>query len=991
MKQKRPKLEKRQTTTKSRKKIGLFYKINFSILLTLSLLLLYFVVLVSTKPKSIPYVTKTIETKVKERFGDDSTIEQTYLSFTKYGTLKIAISNLNIPQNLNETEEKQAFIFPKVETEFSLINLLFLNFNPRVIKIIDSEITIDRSEKPLIGSELVVPEVKNDESKTLSNLLVAIKEKGFLVKQFEIRNAKLTIKNPKITTNILIKKSKIRTSIRKGISYISLVNKVNFNQQASDVDLNLNCQLQKESELGCEGFLENFVPNSIANLHPILSNLNNIEATLSLSLSFSLKDSGFEDISFKAEAAKGSFNFLNFFHQKIDFSNFALKGSYDHKGGILNLSEIKTDFLIDEEKHIFKENDDRNSHLMMSFAISNLNNEEDKKMDFDISLKNVANNELEKFWPSALAHSGIRSWVLSHIKNGLIKDAHAKFSITHNDQKSELNDMNAQVSFAGFYLKYDESFPAISNLSGDANFSHNSMKINISNGEVLNSKISDSLVSIDNFSAPKILLNIVGSSRGDASDSMKHIDNTSDFSNMIEKYLNGNSQNNFEIIIPLASNNMLKDSYISVNSAIANLSNDYIRGGVIVSSKKNFGSKNFITNIDLTTGNLDIKALDIKKESGIEGGLELVVAIPNAKTIQLNNIALWKKEETQNKGITKISRAKISGNVEFEIAPFLLTSISLKNDNFGKNNYDFSYKTDKKSSTQKLVIKGRNLNLGPLIEQKAFFKPKGGGFKNSQFQIALDNIYFLRGKKIKSFYLATNSRNDFLDNISVKGFYGNKKSIFLQSVKQENLNLINGKIDDVGYVAEMLGILNTISSGNAEVKIRVKVANNKQIYDGQIEVNDGITIFENNTVKRLSKNDLFSKIKDSIFSENKTTFDSVRLEFEMKDNLLNINSLIANNYKIGITAKGFVNLKDDSFEIKGMIVPGFIVNNLFGIGNIPILGSVINGLLTGGQGGGLFGIRYEYIKKPGDKEASFETNKVSAFVPTTIRNLFDAI
>ena len=53
-----------------------------------------------------------------------------------------------------------------------------------------------------------------------------------------------------------------------------------------------------------------------------------------------------------------------------------------------------------------------------------------------------------------------------------------------------------------------------------------------------------------------------------------------------------------------------------------------------------------------------------------------------------------------------------------------------------------------------------------------------------------------------------------------------------------------------------------------------------------------IGIFENNTVKRLSKNDLFSKIKDSIFSENKTTFDSVRLEFEMKDNLLNINSFL---------------------------------------------------------------------------------------------------
>jgi hypothetical protein len=73
-----------------------------------------------------------------------------------------------------------------------------------------------------------------------------------------------------------------------------------------------------------------------------------------------------------------------------------------------------------------------------------------------------------------------------------------------------------------------------------------------------------------------------------------------------------------------------------------------------------------------------------------------------------------------------------------------------------------------------------------------------------------------------------------------------------------------------------------------------------------------------------------------------------------------------------------------------MIVPGFIINNLFGIGKIPVLGSVV-GILTGGEGGGLFGIRYEYTKNKGDKEAKFETSKVSSFVPTTIKSLFDLI
>ena len=113
------------------------------------------------------------------------------------------------------------------------------------------------------------------------------------------------------------------------------------------------------------------------------------------------------------------------------------------------------------------------------------------------------------------------------------------------------------------------------------------------------------------------------------------------------------------------------------------------------------------------------------------------------------------------------------------------------------------------------------------------------------------------------------------------------------------------------------------------------------------------------------------------------------LDFSYQNSVITIKSLIANNFKIGITAKGNINLADDSMQIKGMIIPGYIVNSLFGLGNIPVLGGVIRGILIGGEGGGIFSIRYEYLKKPSDKEGQFSTNKVSAFVPSSISSLFE--
>jgi hypothetical protein len=130
---------------------------------------------------------------------------------------------------------------------------------------------------------------------------------------------------------------------------------------------------------------------------------------------------------------------------------------------------------------------------------------------------------------------------------------------------------------------------------------------------------------------------------------------------------------------------------------------------------------------------------------------------------------------------------------------------------------------------------------------------------------------------------------------------------------------------------------------------------------------------------------------NKIFSNNKTTFNSVKIDFSLLNKKLELKSLIANNYKIGITAKGVFDLENNSYDIKGMIIPGFIVNNLFGIGKIPFIGGVISGILTGGEGGGLFGIKYEYKKLADQKEPVFETSAVSAFVPVTLRNLFDAI
>lgn len=145
----------------------------------------------------------------------------------------------------------------------------------------------------------------------------------------------------------------------------------------------------------------------------------------------------------------------------------------------------------------------------------------------------------------------------------------------------------------------------------------------------------------------------------------------------------------------------------------------------------------------------------------------------------------------------------------------------------------------------------------------------------------------------------------------LKGNYGKKQFINLITAKnpKEDFIATNGRITDIGYLAEGLGISNVISAGDADVKLQNKIIDKKSVLKGKVEINNSITIYDSPSVKKLAKNSLFSKVRDKIFSNDKTIFDSVKLEFEMHDSILNIKSLVANNYKIGITAKGEVDLK----------------------------------------------------------------------------------
>ncbi len=83
---------------------------------------------------------------------------------------------------------------------------------------------------------------------------------------------------------------------------------------------------------------------------------------------------------------------------------------------------------------------------------------------------------------------------------------------------------------------------------------------------------------------------------------------------------------------------------------------------------------------------------------------------------------------------------------------------------------------------------------------------------------------------------------------------------------------------------------------------------------------------------------------------------------------------------IGLTTGGIIDLAKDQAHLRGIVVPGFALNNL--LSNVPLLGP----LLTGGKNGGVFAISYS-LDGPLDALKT-DINMMAAMTPGALRELF---
>jgi len=184
------------------------------------------------------------------------------------------------------------------------------------------------------------------------------------------------------------------------------------------------------------------------------------------------------------------------------------------------------------------------------------------------------------------------------------------------------------------------------------------------------------------------------------------------------------------------------------------------------------------------------------------------------------------------------------------------------------------------------------------------------------------------------------------------------------------------RANDAGTVLKNLGIYDYVNSGYMVVKAtRPK----KKPFKGTFKLQN-FDATQITLATRLAA--VLSPVGIiNLFSEDeRLSIGEFKSDFTYSEDEVTFQNGVGSSLSVGFTADGKFDRVARIMDVKGSVVPAYVINSI--LGNIPIIGDLLNG----GKGQGLFAVDYK-IQGPFE-EPEVDANPLSALAPGFIRNIF---
>ena len=952
----------------------LLFKISMVAFSFLFLFLVFFITILSIKPRKINIINDYLLEKLNN-------IKQIDFSYDTKNSLLQINKELELEYDIDNFSAKNdniSFSIPKIIVKIDFSDLLIGKINIKNVSFVDGNLKIFLNNKTNID--------KNEENirykdvlQNIQNKLALTNDYSFIAKKLDFDNFKIDLikNNKQLLTSLINSKSNI--DIRGKNFNIDQNIKVVLNNSEKSSELDLLCNINIKNDKKCTIKLYDIDVQELKNifkerakLYSYLQNIYsifNLETNIYMDNDFNIKSGNLNLFS-----SGGNFYLKDFFDEKIDFKNLAINTTFNNNFKEFNIESLKTKF--------------DNTDFFLSMFIKNLTNY--SNIDLNLEANNVILKELKKLWPNFLGQEdGIRPWVLTHILSGKSPKAIANmnFKYFHNNnhkKESGLQKIYSKIELSNVLLNYDNYFPIVKNINGNAIFTKNNMKIQINSAKILDSSITKGNISM-NFHDQIPILNIKTDIKGPSSDLFIHIDKNdaklikTSANNVISDFY---TKSHLELSIPLVHNLDFHKVSIDVNSNIFNKIDSIFKNNsnILVSFNKPKNSNSFSGKINFSNSYIEFLPLNIVKEAG-----RTLIFDYGAEILDNNIVKL-----TKFNPLVDYLKFTADGYIDFNKKEQEITLQNIKYNNSNYNLYFTSYTANNKLFNN-IIINGDNVNYSDIINKIKNIKLEkmnnnGNNLISNELSIKADLNYinFNDNKLYKPTFLAI-FKNNKLNNLDFYTKIDRKKFVNISFDKKKDIFKI--KSNDFGKLFSAIELSNSIKNGDGSIEL--STGKNNTI-SGKINIEKSFTILPDDNVKKSVIEDVdddknFKDLEKKLKKNKGITFDKLVGRFSYLNDILTLKEVVASSKYIGfqILASGFINVNNNDMNIKGLFMPVGLVNGLFGINKVPVISNII----FGQKNGGLFASKFEATKN-GNEKINIKINKFSMILPGFLRNIF---
>jgi len=381
------------------------------------------------------------------------------------------------------------------------------------------------------------------------------------------------------------------------------------------------------------------------------------------------------------------------------------------------------------------------------------------------------------------------------------------------------------------------------------------------------------------------------------------------------------------------------------------------------------GQSDLSVHADLKGAKATFAPLDWTKDPGIDGLVNLAMKLgPGSKLVSA---------EFDGKG----AGLALKGQVKFG-ADNTVQQVAFSQFQLGRTDLAIDWK--RSPGRVEIALKGRALEIakvrGALKGRDDLAKDRPGGaaataHDSSRVSVQIEQLLVKRGS-LGSVNGHLDMANDRLTSADLSMTAGKGATFRVQPAGQGRSMAVY--VADFGLLLREAGWLDGLAGGSLDFRGRFNDAAAGAPLDGTLKLGP---YRMQKVTPRANIDSLNSTIDDlNRAGDALQQYDGLEANITRIGDRIEVKNGRTSGKSIGLTTAGTLNLANDTVKLRGVVVPGFALNNL--LSNVPILGP----LLTGGKNAGLFAITYK-LEGPFDDLKS-DINMMSALTPGALRDLF---